>query len=93
MKLDDDKEAVAILQNGIGAYNNRARAIYNKGYQQGLKDGKREAIKMLMQNIDTMKAEPQTSGVVWTEDAIKNEPKSYTTWASTDESQTDCPWK
>lgn len=33
--------------------------------------------------------EPQTSGVVWTEDAIKNEPKSYTTWASTDEPQTD----
>lgn len=29
--------------------------------------------------------ELQTSGLVWTEDAIKNEPKSYTTWASTDE--------
>ena len=35
------------------------------------------------------KDEPQTSGVVWTEDAIKNEPKAYTTWASTDEPQTD----
>lgn len=33
--------------------------------------------------------EPQTSGVVWTEDAIKNEPKSYSTWASTDELQTE----
>ena len=31
------------------------------------------------------KTEPQTSGLVWIEDAIKNEPKSYTTWASTDE--------
>lgn len=38
------------------------------------------------------KTEPQTSGVVWTEDAIKNEPKAYTTWASTDEPRTDCPF-
>ena len=40
--------------------------------------------------------EPQTSGVVWTEDAIKDEPKSYTTWVSTDEpqaeQQTKRPW-
>lgn len=36
----------------------------------------------------SLEDEPQTSGVVWTEDAIKNEPKSYTTWASTDEPQT-----
>ncbi len=35
-----------------------------------------------------IKTEPQTSGVVWTEDAIKNEPKSYSTCASTDEPQT-----
>lgn len=35
-----------------------------------------------------LETEPQTSGLVWTEDAIKNEPKSYTTWASTDEPQT-----
>ena len=28
--------------------------------------------------------EPMTSGVVWTEDAIKNEPTSYSTWASTE---------
>ena len=33
------------------------------------------------------KDEPQTSGVVWTEDAIKNEPKSYTTWVSADKPQ------
>lgn len=35
--------------------------------------------------------EPQTSGLVWTEDAVKNEPKSYTTttWTNTDESQTE----
>ena len=32
--------------------------------------------------------EPQTSGVVWTEDAIKDEPTSYSTSAST-----DCSWK
>lgn len=36
------------------------------------------------------KTESQTSGVVWTKNAIKNEPKSYTTWASTDEPQIRC---
>ena len=39
------------------------------------------------------KTEPQTSvwtsGVVWTEDAIKDEPKSYSTWASTIEPQAE----
>ena len=33
------------------------------------------------------KDELHTSGMVWTEDAIKNEPKSYTTWISTNEPQ------
>ena len=37
------------------------------------------------------KNESQTSGVVWTEDAIKDEPKSYSIWASTDETQMEYP--
>ena len=31
-------------------------------------------------------AEPITSGVIWTEEAVKDEAKSYTTWASTEPS-------
>ena len=44
------------------------------------------------EKLNNCEDEPQTSGVVWTEDAIKNEPKSYTTWVSTDELQTKRPW-
>lgn len=47
-------------------------------------------IKKIIKGLPTRKFddELQTSGMVWTEDAIKNEPKSYTIWTSTDESQT-----
>ena len=53
-------------------------------------------VKDLLKHVEQIVAEqtePQTSvwtsGVVWTEDAIKNEPKSYSSWASTDEPQTE----
>ena len=36
--------------------------------------------------------EPITSGVVWTEEAIKNEPKSYSTWASNEPRCEDCKY-
>lgn len=51
-------------------------------------DSQVKHIKDLNEKLIDRKTEPQTSGLVWTEDAIKNEPKSYTTWASTDEPQT-----
>ena len=35
--------------------------------------------------------EPITSGVIWTEEAVKDEPKSYTTWASTEPNLSDIP--
>lgn len=54
MKLDDDREALAILDNGINSFNNRARALYNKGYAKGLEAGKREAVEMLINNLETI---------------------------------------
>ena len=47
MKLDDDKEARETLKNGLGAYGNRMRAVFNRGYIKGFEDGKREAVQML----------------------------------------------
>ena len=63
MKLDDDKEAVNIINNAVGSLNNKARAIFNRGYMCGYEDGKREAVQMLERTLMDMTAdqtEPQT---------------------------------
>ena len=57
MKLDDDKEAVNIINNAVGSLNNKARAIFNRGYMCGYEDGKREAVQMLERTLMDMTAE------------------------------------
>lgn len=90
MGIESNKEAVAMMKNALGSIENRFREAYNKGYKDGLRDGASQVTAKLVSKIlEEAEAEPQTSGVVWTEDAIKNEPKSYTAWASTDEPQTE----
>lgn len=54
MKLDDDKEAREALKNGLGAYGNRMRAVFNRGYIKGFEDGKREAVQMLERTLMDM---------------------------------------
>lgn len=55
-------------------------AEVRKAYDRGFVNGAYEALTLFKLIEDDT---PQTSGVIWTEDAIKNEPKSYTTSAST----------
>ena len=94
MKLDDDKEAREILKNGLGAYGNRMRAVFNKGYSKGFEDGKREAIEMLMQNIDTMRAE-QTEPSDPCKGCIYDNDENMLACVACvlKEKQTDCSWK
>ena len=54
MKLDDDKEARETLKNGLGAYGNRMRAVFNRGYIKGFEDGKHEAVQMLERTLMDM---------------------------------------
>lgn len=54
MKLDDDKEAVNVINNAVGSLNNKARAIFNRGYTCGYEDGKREVIQMLERTLMDM---------------------------------------
>lgn len=39
MKIEDNKEAMAMVKNALGSIENRFREAYNKGYKDGLKDG------------------------------------------------------
>lgn len=62
MKLDDNKEAVAMLKNTLGSIENRFREAYNKGYKDGLRDGASQVTAKLVSKIleETEADTPQT---------------------------------
>ena len=62
MKLDDNKEAVAMLKNTLGSIENRFREAYNKGYKDGLSDGASQVTARLVSKIleETEADTPQT---------------------------------
>ena len=62
MKLDDNKEAVAMLKNTLGSIENRFREAYNKGYKDGLRDGASQLTAKLVSKIleETEADTPQT---------------------------------
>ena len=51
MKLDENQEAINLLNNTKGSIENRMRSLYNLGYWQGFNDGQREAVRMLEQTL------------------------------------------
>lgn len=52
MKIDDNEQALATMQNFIHSSENRFRSLYNygykDGYEQGLKDASEEIIKKIL---------------------------------------------
>ena len=51
MRIDDNKEAAACLNNMIGSINNRVRQIYNAGYKRGYEDGRKETIDEIVSTL------------------------------------------
>lgn len=52
MKIDDNEQALATMQNFINSSENRFRSLYNygykDGYEQGLKDASGELIRRIL---------------------------------------------
>lgn len=51
MSIDNNKEALASLENMLGSINNKVRAIYNKGYRDGYRDGAGASFQEILEKI------------------------------------------
>lgn len=93
MKLDDNKEAVAMLKNTLGSIENRFREAYNKGYKDGLRDGASQVTAKLVSKIleETEADTPQTDCENCELDGKADVCKICR--VSNYEPQTDCGWK
>ena len=92
MKLDDNPQMVAMLDNAKGSLENKIRQAYNSGYNDGFKAGVFEAWndireqlnKSLRQQIEQI--EPQTD--IGTSDTVYSDTAGYVPRAD----MTDCAW-
>lgn len=62
MKLDDNKEMVAMLDHTKGSLENKIRQAYNSGYKDGVKDGINQAMQKVADAIlnEAEQTEPST---------------------------------
>jgi hypothetical protein len=61
MRIDDNKEALAMMKRALGSLEAKIREAYNKGYHDGRKDGINQAKREIADKIlGDRKDEPQT---------------------------------
>ena len=51
MSIEDNKEAMACMENTLGSLQNRMREIYNKGYKDGYRKGSDDELDKLLERL------------------------------------------
>lgn len=97
MRIDDNKEALAMMRRTLGSLEGKIREAYNKGYQDGVKEGvNRTTQKMVDKILEEVEDEPQTDcdlALEWNCSFNACEYYDYENFSCKRPPQTDCAWK